>query len=521
MRALVALSALALASCAAVLGLTDPALDESISPEGGPPDDRDAGADATNGDDARTEGGDASVPSEPGTPIWAVRFGGENVHIPVGCDAAGNIFVAIRFVGNDRQFGSFTLTSEARDIAVLKIAADGSKVLWASTIGGVADETPRALSVDQNGDVYVAGELESAQATVTGGVVLDRGSRDVPQGFIAKLDGDTGAGKWGTVFQLSSGTSSVDRADCVAIRATVDGVAFGCRYYGAAAFPDLSLANQNRTSSVFGLMHPTSGAVVWGVVLASTQASNGTFTNESVLLNAVDIDATGVYAVGQSYATAMTYDGQNIVGSARRGLHGAFVVKGFNGGAAGMPFQWARMFGPIGGETGQANARRVRVDSSGAVHVGGTFAGASNFGTTSITAVNDDAFVVKLDKSGPYQWAKPISGPGNERFGSIFFDPSGAPVAFVDMAGVPAGSMLDGKPLAANNIFAGAGLDPANGNARWVTSRAASTSIELYDATTCGAGFVGTALFTGSIDLGTTLTSVQSTGDIAVFGMKP
>jgi hypothetical protein len=46
-------------------------------------------------------------------------------------------------------------------------------------------------------------------------------------------------------------------------------------------------------------------------------------------------------------------------------------------------------------------------------------------GVANMTAVNDDAFLVKLDISGNYVWAKQIEGSGDSYIRGLDFDGSG------------------------------------------------------------------------------------------------
>lgn len=117
------------------------------------------------------------------------------------------------------MYASSQLTSQGRDIVVLESAPDGSKVIWATQLGGTGAETPRAVTVDSLGDVYVAGELDGESVTGVG-ISIARGTRTVPQGSIAKLSGADGRGIWGHALALSSGSDGTGRSAAPATIAT-------------------------------------------------------------------------------------------------------------------------------------------------------------------------------------------------------------------------------------------------------------------------------------------------------------
>jgi hypothetical protein len=79
-------------------------------------------------------------------------------------DAAGNIYLA----------GSFTPpnpkdSQDTSDIFVAKVSADGSKVLYFTTLGGSFAEAGAAIVVAPDGSAYIAGSTGSNDFPVTAG----------------------------------------------------------------------------------------------------------------------------------------------------------------------------------------------------------------------------------------------------------------------------------------------------------------------------------------------------------------
>ncbi|SVB62474.1 uncharacterized protein METZ01_LOCUS215328, partial [marine metagenome] len=88
-------------------------------------------------------------------------------------------------------------------------------------------------------------------------------------------------------------------------------------------------------------------------------------------------------------------------------------------------YVWAKSFGSTNTDRGNS----VAVDSSGNVYTTGYFNDTVDFdpgaGTTNLTASGNDVFVSKLDSSGDYVWAKSFGGSGSDLANSVAVDSSG------------------------------------------------------------------------------------------------
>lgn len=139
---------------------------------------------------------------------------------------------------------------------------------------------------------------------------------------------------------------------------------------------------------------------------------------------AVAVDASGnVYSIGISYGgdfdpSAASYTLPTIYG-------GTYVSKL----DASGNFLWVKQFG--GDNTScPTTPKSIALDASGNVYITGYFNGAPDFdpssGTFSITTtIFDDVFIVKLDASGNFGWAKNFGGANIEHGESIKIDASG------------------------------------------------------------------------------------------------
>ncbi len=135
-------------------------------------------------------------------------------------DSAGNIYVtgggpqvqeSVITPGNDFKVLDGSLDRgrlDPHDVFVQKYAADGSLV-WTTHLGGVNYDRAYAIEVDDKGSVYVAGRAgldfyttEGAlQETFGGDTDATMNKAYGPQdGFVSKLDADSGQVTWSTYF---------------------------------------------------------------------------------------------------------------------------------------------------------------------------------------------------------------------------------------------------------------------------------------------------------------------------------
>ncbi len=132
----------------------------------------------------------------------------------------------------------------------------------------------------------------------------------------------------------------------------------------------------------------------------------------------IDIDNLGnIYVTGYFQSDLIYPPGttQTILSSA--GGIDVFIIKISPLGA----FQYAKSIGGTGGEKGNA----LNLDNSGHLYVSGSFSLTADFDPSSnvyplTSNGNSDAFLVKLDTSGQFQWAK--SWGGSSQYGDAIYD---------------------------------------------------------------------------------------------------
>ena len=207
----------------------------------------------------------------------------------------------------------------------------------------------------------------------------------------------------------------------------------------------------------------------WGKSIGSTFADYG---------NSVAVDASGnVYTTGAfSWVDADFDPGPAVFNLFSFNAEDIFISKlDANG-----DFVWAKAIGGLSNDNGNS----IAVDDSGNVYVTGLFTGTVDFdpsgsSTFNITSNNfsNDIFVLKLNSSGNFVWAKAMGGPSNDYGFSIALDASGNVYTTGVFSGTadfdPGANSFNITTAGFNNIFISK-LDNA-GNFVWAKGMLGST----------------------------------------------
>ncbi len=121
-----------------------------------------------------------------GEAIWAKGFGGSSFDSPsdVAIDANSNVYLTGSFNSNYIVFGTDSLYNHGfSDVFVAKLSSDGFPV-WAVAGNGTNNDWLNSIALDNEGNVYVLGEVQSNEFTFAGRKITTNGSYDV---FVGKL----------------------------------------------------------------------------------------------------------------------------------------------------------------------------------------------------------------------------------------------------------------------------------------------------------------------------------------------
>ena len=430
---------------------------------------------------------------------WAAQNGTPNNFDDakaIGVDGMGNVYVVGAFgdsvdldpgLPDVKVYGSGLV-----DIYVQKLDALGNFV-WAFSIGSSTIDQPHDIHVEPSGDFYICGQMSGTVDFDPGvGTLLltSAGSNDI---FFAKYSTS------GTLlFAKNMGGTDSDIGRSI----TVDGsgnIYLGGQFETTADFdPGMTTANLTAVgfTDLFLAKYDASGNYLWAF-----SVGGGSFDGmQSIAIsNSGDILATGYYD-----DSGVDFDpGAGNLALTSNGLSDIFVASYTPAGA----LNWAKSIGSINDDMGIG----LVTDASNNVFVTGYFQGvATDFdpgaGTYPITAAGYDIFILKLDASGNFSWAKQIGGPMNEAAYNMATNASGNLYITGYFNGIP-----DFDPDAGvANLIAAGGMDifiasyNSSGALNWVRGIGSSTTDQAMGICADALGSVYTCgTFTSTADVNT------------------
>ena len=379
---------------------------------------------------------------------FLVNFGGSgNVTDVAGVaiDSSDNIYITGTSEGTN-IFGKNVTSGTTRDIFVAKLNSSGV-VQWVYTVGGTGADRGRKIALDSSGNIYVAGYYENT-VDFGGGNITSNGSWDA---YLLKLN-SSGTFQW----VKSYGASSNDLGRDVAIDSN-DNIYLTGNFRGTVDFGggDVS-SNPSNNAYIFLVKFNSSGVFQWVYTAGGTGVDDvrslaldssdnpyitGSFqstvnfgggnttaanTNDlfilklnssgayqSIYTSNIDtsqkakglfIDSSGnVYATG-IFQNTVNFGGGEIISSDQD----IYLLK-LN---SSLAFQWVKRFaGYQNGSLSTSLGAAVTVDEDGNVYSVGQISGTYNLGgIMQVSGGNKDAFIVKHDASGTFQWSKTLGG---------------------------------------------------------------------------------------------------------------
>lgn len=122
--------------------------------------------------------------------LWARNAAGANFDdaSSVTVNQAGDIFVAGKFYSTTLSFGNLTISNAgADDIFLAKYNADGNPV-WAKSIGGDKNDSAKSIFADTEGNVLMAGGFQSTTIAFGSTIFTNVSAFTNPDLFLAKFN---------------------------------------------------------------------------------------------------------------------------------------------------------------------------------------------------------------------------------------------------------------------------------------------------------------------------------------------
>lgn len=182
-------------------------------------------------------------------------------------------------------------------------------------------------------------------------------------------------------------------------------------FSGTVNFGGADISTPDGHQEVFLVKYDADGNHVWSKSLGENPLSQG----------GIGADASGNVLLTGSFSDAINLGGGPLStgGSAPGTPNSDVFVAKFD--AADGHHLWSRGFGGSESDSGHS----VAADPSGNVLVTGRFKGTVDFGGSSISASDQDVFVVKYDANGNYVWSAGFGGNYDQGGSGVTVDASG------------------------------------------------------------------------------------------------
>ena len=334
---------------------------------------------------------------------WAKAVGGSSNSggIKTVSDAVGNVYVMGYFFGTidiDPGPAVFNITSSGEyDIFVTKSDAAGN-FLWVKQIGGPFYDNFRSMNIDNSGNLYFTGSYYATLDFDPGPAVFNMTCSTTGYAtFLLKLNA---GGNFIWVREIIEAEYSSAGGN---VAATPSGDVYVSGYFqGTGDFDPgpgvFTLSSTGTVSDVFISKFDVNGNFIWVKQIAGFDGKNC----YSMSLDAFD----NVYLTGVFYYTCDFDPGPavfNLTANNTSGSSATYILKLDRDGQFVFAKQIAADFNIVG--------HSIIVGQTGAIFVTGDFTGNGDFdpgpGTFTMSAgVYPHAFIVKLDNTGNFGWAK-------------------------------------------------------------------------------------------------------------------
>ncbi|GAB2767384.1 hypothetical protein GCM10027275_07140 [Rhabdobacter roseus] len=434
---------------------------------------------------------------------WKMGGSGNDIGRSVAVDAASNAYVVGTY-GASFTFGTTTMSvAGSNDIFIAKYNSKGEGV-WIQRITGNTTDEVKDVVIDDNGDIYVTGEVSpnagyyNSPDDVRNGNVIRRtvnGNSDV---FLAKYTRD-GRLVW---FRTYGGGSS-EIGTSIALHATgiyLTGI-FGApsTVFGSITLPGLGTDGKY---DMFLTKLSASGDVLWAV-------SSGGF--ESDFASSIVVDTDGNVYMSGSFESAGSF----------RSASGAVAQHSSNV----TPDIFIAKYNSFGNLVAfhRGNSGTFVYGNSLAIHNGALYAtgiiGGNRYGSLTVDyrGGGNDIFLAKYNLNTlNVEWVRTAGGPGFDAGNKLVFDNAGN----IYLAGLLSDNCQFGTTVlrSAGDTDAFLAQYDTNGNFRFAKA-VGSSSADGYNALAVnGAGslifMVG--FFNGTINLGSSSLSTSGGMDVLI-----
>jgi beta-propeller repeat-containing protein len=295
-----------------------------------------------------------------------------------------------------------------RDSFVAKLNAAGSALSFSTYVGGSGADNANGVSLDQQGNIYIAGETASANFPVLNAFQKQLGGGE--DAFVAKLSG-TGV----LLYSTYIGGVADDRATAVAVDALGNAYITGSTY--SSNFPVMSAfqSSLGGGQDAFAVkVGPTGSTLVYSTYLGGSGGTVGA----PEAGNGIAVDLLGsAYIAGTT--SSSNFPTSNPMQSSLAGSQDAFVLKM---GPSGNALVYSTYLG--GSSIDMATA--ITIDGTGRAYVAG-YTASTDFPVANAVQPSNagsyDAFIVRLNAGGSaIELGTYLGGAGSDSAYGIVLD---------------------------------------------------------------------------------------------------
>lgn len=322
-----------------------------------------------------------------GCGIWSVRGGGagDDYGTALAVDKQERVYVAT-VLDSVGDIGGKTIHARGRqDVALVRYDSEG-KMDWSFIVGGVYQDLPRSIVLDDKGNVYISGQFRD-EFHSGGPVVKTRGEEDADS-FVIKYSAQ-GKFLWVQNFGVPGRDDSADK-----LAMDADGFLYVLGHFrGTGKFGSTTLVspNPNATTMFIVKLHPD-GTILWAKSFGGGRDVVGT--------GFVPHPKTGLYLAG-TFLSSFTLGGQQLEFKGKGNDNDIFLAKLASDGR----IEWAKRYGG----TPHESIATMAIAPQGHLYLGGFFKQTLTLGTLSISTSSAlHGFVAKFDAMGEPQWAKAL-----------------------------------------------------------------------------------------------------------------
>lgn len=333
---------------------------------------------------------------------------GSDEGLAIISDAEGNVYTAGYFTKDTVDFdpGSseeILASAGGQDIFISKQAPDGT-LIWARRFGALSDDAARALSLDGEGNLYVAGKFSHTVDFSTTSTPVELVSMGGSDAFILKLSPN---GEY--IWVKRMGGTRTDGAQDMAVDAAGNIYITG-QFARTADFDPDPASNYDLTAGsalldVFITKLDNDGNFIWakqlgpagGFALINTAGIEVAPSGQQIYLS-------GYFGLGTNF----DFDpgsGTEILNPV--GMYDIFVLKLDSAGNLG----WVKQ---MGGSGSISTAIDLALDAQENVYTTGSFSATVDFdpgpSTHPRTSLNNDMYISKLDSAGNFVWVTNSTG---------------------------------------------------------------------------------------------------------------